>query len=143
MRRLLLENFYSLVQRNTSLEARYFVIGYQAGVSRRPLWMRATASVMAFVMYAALVSFLFDEVAQAAPIVDPRAPIQFQPSITQTSTAVPAVNITAPNANGISVNNFQSLNVDGTGRTARGRWQHRSCFDGDRVPAVGGICGRV
>ncbi|MEW9581886.1 filamentous hemagglutinin N-terminal domain-containing protein [Paraburkholderia sp. DGU8] len=89
---------------------------------------------MAFVMYAASVSFLFDEVAQAAPIVDPRAPIQFQPSLTQTSTAVPAVNITAPNANGISVNNFQSLNVDGTGLVV-----NNSLVSG--TPLLGGTLG--
>jgi filamentous hemagglutinin len=48
--------------------------------------MRVTAAVMAAVMYLGPLALLGDEVASAAPIVDPRAPIQFQPTVTQTST---------------------------------------------------------
>jgi filamentous hemagglutinin len=81
----------------------------------RPRWMRATACVMAVVMYFAPAVLLADATAHAAPIVDPRAPIPFQPTITQTSTGVPTVNITAPNANGISLNSYQSFNVDSQG----------------------------
>ncbi|WP_244097992.1 filamentous hemagglutinin N-terminal domain-containing protein [Burkholderia ambifaria] len=77
----------------------------------RPLWMRGVAAVMAVVMYFAPAVFLADETAHAAPIVDPRAPIPFQPTITQTSSGVPAVNIPTPNANGISVGQYQSFNV--------------------------------
>ncbi|HZZ05726.1 filamentous hemagglutinin N-terminal domain-containing protein, partial [Paraburkholderia sp.] len=77
--------------------------------------MKATACVMAVVTYLLPGVLTLDEVAHAAPIVDPRAPIPFQPTITQTSTGVPAVNIAAPNANGISVNSYQSFNIDSNG----------------------------
>ncbi|WER45125.1 filamentous hemagglutinin N-terminal domain-containing protein [Cupriavidus sp. WKF15] len=58
------------------------------------------------------------QAAQAAPIVDPAAPITFRPTITQTTGAgggVPVVNITAPNAAGISLNQYQSFNIDPVG----------------------------
>jgi filamentous hemagglutinin len=45
--------------------------------------------------------------AMAGPIADPNAPIRFQPQITSStgpSGAVPVVNITQPNAQGISLN---------------------------------------
>ncbi|WP_446479745.1 beta strand repeat-containing protein [Burkholderia pseudomallei] len=78
----------------------------------RPLWMRVTAIVMVAVTYFAPAVFLADEVAHAAPIVDPRAPIPFQPTITQTSAGIPAVNIATPNSNGVSLNQYQSFGVD-------------------------------
>ncbi|WP_260866177.1 two-partner secretion domain-containing protein [Burkholderia gladioli] len=78
----------------------------------RPLWMRVTAIVMVVVTYFAPAVFLADEVAHAAPIIDPRAPIPFRPTITQTSSGVPAVNIATPNSNGVSVNQYQSFGVD-------------------------------
>ncbi|WP_231337633.1 two-partner secretion domain-containing protein [Paraburkholderia sprentiae] len=70
---------------------------------------------MAFVMYFAPALLLAEATAQAAPIVDPRAPLPFQPTITQTSTGVPVVNITAPNSNGLSLNSYQSFNIDSQG----------------------------
>nr|WP_249744583.1 filamentous hemagglutinin N-terminal domain-containing protein [Burkholderia pyrrocinia] len=81
----------------------------------RPAWMRGVAAVMAVVMYFAPAVFLADEVAHAAPIVDPRAPIPFQPTITQTSSGVAAVNIATPNSNGVSVNQYQSFGIDSSG----------------------------
>ena len=104
-----------LGQRDAAREAARFAVSVLSVDARRPWWMRATASVMAVVMYLSPLLVLFDEIAQAAPIVDPRAPIQFQPTITQTSTGVPAVNIAAPNANGISINSYQTFDIDGTG----------------------------
>ncbi|WP_244136306.1 filamentous hemagglutinin N-terminal domain-containing protein [Burkholderia sp. BCC0405] len=77
----------------------------------RARWVKATAWVMTAVMYFAPAVFLADQTAHAAPIVDPRAPIPFQPTVTQTSTGVPAINIPTPNANGISVGQYQSFNV--------------------------------
>ncbi|WP_322006904.1 two-partner secretion domain-containing protein [Paraburkholderia tropica] len=79
--------------------------------------MRATAAIMTVVMYFTPAMLLADQAAHAAPpIVDPRAPVQFQPTITQTGAGVPAVNITAPNAAGLSVNQYSSFGVDaGTG----------------------------
>ena len=115
MRRPIQKSFNSLVQRNAARGASYIANSRLSAETRRPFWMRSTAWVMAAVMYLSPVAFLFDEVAQAAPIVDPRAPVQFQPAITQTSTGVPAVNIAQPNANGISVNSYQTFGVDSSG----------------------------
>ncbi|MCG5258655.1 filamentous hemagglutinin N-terminal domain-containing protein [Cupriavidus gilardii] len=58
------------------------------------------------------------QAAHATPIVDPNAPIVFRPTITQTTGAgggVPVLNIAAPNAAGISVNQYQQFNVDPVG----------------------------
>ncbi|KWC65233.1 filamentous hemagglutinin N-terminal domain-containing protein [Burkholderia ubonensis] len=100
----------------------------------RPLWMRATALIMVAVTYFAPAVFLADEVAHAAPIVDPRAPIAFQPSVTQTSTGVPAINIPAANGNGISVGQYQSFDVD-----SRGLVLNNSTVAG--TPLLGGTLG--
>ncbi|WP_080430314.1 filamentous hemagglutinin N-terminal domain-containing protein [Burkholderia ubonensis] len=100
----------------------------------RPLWMRATALIMIAVTYFAPAVFLADEVAHAAPIVDPRAPIAFQPSVTQTSTGVPAINIPAANGNGISVGQYQSFDVD-----SRGLVLNNSTVAG--TPLLGGTLG--
>ncbi|WP_374711033.1 two-partner secretion domain-containing protein [Paraburkholderia terricola] len=105
-----------LTQAQAARQSRIFELSGEAvGEHRHPLWVKSTASLMAAVMYLSPLLVLFDGVAQAAPIVDPRAPVQFQPSMTQTGTGVPAVNIAQPNANGISVNSFQTLNVDASG----------------------------
>ncbi|WP_158229192.1 hypothetical protein [Collimonas sp. PA-H2] len=56
--------------------------------------------------------------AMAGPITDPNAPIRFQPQITSStgpSGAVPVVNITQPNAQGISLNQYSAFNVDVVG----------------------------
>ncbi|WP_081087738.1 beta strand repeat-containing protein [Burkholderia stagnalis] len=100
----------------------------------RPRWMRATALIMVAVTYFAPAVFLADEVAHAAPIVDPRAPIAFQPSVTQTSTGVPAINIPAANGNGISVGQYQSFDVD-----SRGLVLNNSTVAG--TPLLGGTLG--
>jgi filamentous hemagglutinin len=81
----------------------------------RPLWMRVTAVVMTVVMYFAPAVLLVDQTAHAAPIVDPRAPVTFQPTVTQARTGVPVVNIAPANANGLSANQYSSFNVDSTG----------------------------
>src|SRR6478609_5767969 len=53
--------------------------------------------------------------ALAAPIADPFAPIGFTPQILTTPNGVPLVHITAPNAAGLSLNRYQSLDVDPVG----------------------------
>ncbi|AMP00526.1 mafB19-like deaminase family protein [Collimonas arenae] len=56
--------------------------------------------------------------AMAAPITDPSAPIRFQPQVTSSTGVggnVPVVNITQPNANGISLNQYSQFNVDAVG----------------------------
>ncbi|WP_230412883.1 beta strand repeat-containing protein [Paraburkholderia antibiotica] len=89
---------------------------------------------MAVVMYFAPAVLLADATAHAAPIVDPRAPIPFQPTITQTSTGIPTVNITAPNSNGLSLNSYQSFNID-----SRGLVLNNSLTGG--TPLLGGTLG--
>ncbi|WP_414143698.1 filamentous hemagglutinin N-terminal domain-containing protein [Burkholderia stagnalis] len=96
--------------------------------------MRVTALIMVAVTYFAPAVFLADEVAHAEPIVDPRAPITFQPSVTQTSTGVPAINIPAANGNGISVGQYQSFDVD-----SRGLVLNNSTVAG--TPLLGGTLG--
>ncbi|WP_254640451.1 filamentous hemagglutinin N-terminal domain-containing protein [Burkholderia sp. GbtcB21] len=93
----------------------YQFAGPACGELSRPLWMRGVAAVMAVVMYFAPAVLLADQTAHAAPIVDPRAPIPFQPTVTQTSTGIPAINIPTPNSNGISVGQYQSFNVGAEG----------------------------
>ncbi len=104
-----------LVQREAARQANSFKAASGIAEKTRPLWMKFIACIMAAVTYLLPGVLILDEVAHAAPIVDPRAPIPFQPTITQTTTGVPAVNIAAPNANGISVNSYQSFNVDSNG----------------------------
>ncbi|SDG97912.1 filamentous hemagglutinin [Paraburkholderia steynii] len=83
--------------------------GPETGPKCYSLWMQVTAVVMAVVMYFAPAVLLADATAHAAPIVDPRAPIPFQPTVTQSSAGVPVINIAAPNAQGLSVSQFQTL----------------------------------
>ncbi|WP_217589076.1 filamentous hemagglutinin N-terminal domain-containing protein [Burkholderia sp. GbtcB21] len=98
------------------------------------LWVKATAWVMTVVMYFSPAVLLADQTAHAAPIVDPRAPIPFQPSVTQTSTGVPAINIPGANSNGISVGQYQSFDVE-----SRGLVLNNSTVAG--TPLLGGTLG--
>jgi filamentous hemagglutinin len=100
-------------QRTISLKWRHLRAAPDCKQHDRPLWMRATAAVMTVVMYFAPAVLLADQAARAAPIVDPRAPIAFQPSVTQASNGASIIGITAPNAQGLSVNQFQSLSSNG------------------------------
>ncbi|KVL25429.1 filamentous hemagglutinin [Burkholderia territorii] len=89
---------------------------------------------MTVVMYFAPAVLFADQTAHAAPIVDPRAPIQFQPTITQTSTGVPVSNIPAPNGNGVSLGQYQSFNVGPEGLVLNNSTQAG-------VPLLGGALG--
>ncbi|WP_239511559.1 filamentous hemagglutinin N-terminal domain-containing protein [Burkholderia sp. JP2-270] len=133
MRRLMREIETRHVQRGT---AKQKIIFGQASLKseEHALWVKATAWVMSVVMYFAPAMLLVDQTAHAAPIVDPRAPIQFQPTITSTSSGVPVVNVTSPNANGISLNQYQTFGVDSTGLVLNNSTQAG-------VPLLGGALG--
>ncbi|WP_244124605.1 filamentous hemagglutinin N-terminal domain-containing protein [Burkholderia gladioli] len=84
--------------------------------------------------------------AQAAPITDPTAPIRFQPGVTQSTGlggGVPVVNITAPNAAGISLNQYQSFNIDPVGLILNNSLMSGTSLTGGDVRANPNLAGRV
>ena len=86
------------------------------------------------------------QAAQAAPIVDPTAPITFQPQIVQSTGAgggVPVVNITAPNAAGISLNQYQTFNIDAAGLILNNSVQSGTSLTGGTVAANPNLNGRT
>ena len=52
--------------------------------------------------------------ANAGPVADPRAPLAWRPAV-QPSNGVPLVHITAPNAAGVSLNQYQRFDVPSQG----------------------------
>ncbi|WP_244114099.1 filamentous hemagglutinin N-terminal domain-containing protein [Burkholderia contaminans] len=85
-------------------------------------------------------------IAAAAPIVDPTAPISFQPAITQSTGAgggVPVVNITAPNAAGISLNQYQQFNIDPVGLILNNSLMSGTSLTGGNVQANANLNGRT
>ncbi|WP_230946389.1 beta strand repeat-containing protein [Burkholderia vietnamiensis] len=133
MRRLMRELEYRCLQREARKRAIIFDRSSQSS-GGHALWVKVTAWVMSVVMYLGPAVLLADEAAHAAAIVDPRAPIAFQPSVTQTSAGVPAVNIPTANANGISVGQYQSFDID-----SRGLVLNNSTIAG--TPLLGGTLG--
>ncbi|WP_244136368.1 filamentous hemagglutinin [Burkholderia sp. BCC0405] len=105
--------------------------------------MRCIAAVMIAVMYFAPAVFLADEVAHAAPIVDPHAPIPFQPTVTQSSAGVPVINIPAPNAQGISASQFQSLSAGPAGLIFNNSLYSGTSLIGGQVGANPNLAGRT
>ncbi|MCA8175127.1 filamentous hemagglutinin N-terminal domain-containing protein [Burkholderia multivorans] len=86
------------------------------------------------------------QVAAAAPITDPTAPISFQSAITQSTGAgggVPVVNITAPNAAGISLNQYQQFNVDPVGLILNNSLMSGTSLTGGNVQANPNLNGRT
>ncbi|WP_244136384.1 filamentous hemagglutinin N-terminal domain-containing protein [Burkholderia sp. BCC0405] len=86
------------------------------------------------------------QIAAAAPIVDPTAPIAFQPAITQSTGAgggVPVVNITAPNAAGISLNQYQQFNIDPVGLILNNSLMSGTSLTGGNVQANANLNGRT
>ncbi|HVK81436.1 MAG TPA: filamentous hemagglutinin N-terminal domain-containing protein, partial [Verrucomicrobiae bacterium] len=85
-------------------------------------------------------------VAYAAPIVDPSAPIQFRPTITHTTGTdrpVPVVNITPPNAAGTSLNKFQQFNIDAVGLILNNSLNNGGSLLGGNVIANPNLNGRT
>ncbi|SIT35568.1 Filamentous haemagglutinin family outer membrane protein [Paraburkholderia ribeironis] len=143
MRHLRHEYRIRLVQRSASKDAAWFAAGKPSKVTRHPLWMRSVAALMATVMYFAPAVFLADATAYAAVIVDPRAPVPFQPTVTQGSTGAGIVNITAPNAQGLSVNQFQSLSVGAPGLVFNNSRMAGTSLIGGPVGANPNLVGRT
>jgi filamentous hemagglutinin len=77
-------------------------------MSRVSPWRRITARILLVVFGSGCI---LPGGAHGAPIVDPTGPIAFRPGIGQTSTGVPMVDITRPNAAGTSYNRYQSFDV--------------------------------
>jgi len=86
------------------------------------------------------------QVAQAGAIVDPTAPLSFRSKITQSTGAgggVPVINITAPNSAGISLNQYQSFNVDPVGLILNNSLQGGTTLTGGNVAANPNLNGRT
>jgi filamentous hemagglutinin len=128
--------------RLTSLYSHRFDTAPLAQV-RRAWWMRATACLMAVVMYVAPAVFLADQAAHAAPIVNPQAPVPFQPTVTQSGSGVPVINIPAPNAQGLSVSQFQSLSVGSEGLVFNNSLVAGTSLTGGQVGANPNLAGRT
>ncbi|AKZ65475.1 hypothetical protein F506_17865 [Herbaspirillum hiltneri N3] len=93
-----------------------------------------------------LPSLQFGTPAFAAPIADPAAPIRFQPQVTQSTGVgggVPVVNITAPNAAGISLNQYSQFNVDAIGLILNNSLISGGSTLGGTVTANGNLRGRT
>src|SRR5450830_1601615 len=110
---------------------------------RSALWRRVTAALLIMVLQLTWLSLCVNDVAQAATIADPRAPIVFAPTITQTSTGIPVVNIAAPNANGISVNQYQSFDVGSSGLVLNNSLVGGTPFLGGTVGANSNLAGHA
>lgn len=96
---------------------------------RAPRWARRTAAFMAAVFWLTQLQLVMVGTAQAqpqppagaiagpfgGPIADPRAPMAFQPGIQSLPGGGALVNITAPNAAGTSLNQYERFDVPTSG----------------------------
>ncbi|APD13329.1 hypothetical protein RO07_12370 [Pandoraea pulmonicola] len=83
------------------------------------------------------------QTASAAPITDPTAPVVFAPKITTSGNGIPVVNITAPNAAGISLNQYQSFNVDAAGLILNNSLLNGTSLNGGAIAANPNLSGRT
>lgn len=107
-------------------------------MSRVSLWHRITARILIVVFGSGCV---LPGGAFAAPIADPSGPIAFRPGVGQTSTGVPAVDITRPNAGGTSYNRYQRFDVDQEGVVLNNSSQGGTTLLGGRVAANPNLAG--
>ncbi|WP_449412391.1 two-partner secretion domain-containing protein [Pandoraea soli] len=83
------------------------------------------------------------QTASAVPITDPTAPVVFAPKIVTSGAGVPVVNITAPNAAGISLNQYQSFNVDAAGLILNNSLINGTSLNGGAIAANPNLSGRT
>ncbi|MFL9998761.1 hypothetical protein PQR34_46180 [Paraburkholderia sediminicola] len=95
------------------------------------------------VMYFAPVVSLADKEAHAAPAIDPRAPIPFQPMITRSGEGGAVINVSTPNSDGLSVNQFQSLPAGPEGLIFNDSLTAATSLIGGQVGAKLNLAGRT
>lgn len=81
-------------------------------------WAVAVGRIVLGVLLASSVLTVHAQTANALsriPIADPNAPLVFRPSVTQLPSGAAQVNITAPNAAGVSLNQYQRFDVPAAG----------------------------
>ena len=101
-------------------------------------WRRITARILLVVFGSGC---LLPGGAYAAPIADPNGPIAFRPGIGQTTTGVPVVDITRPNAGGTSYNRYQRFDVDPEGVVLNNSSQAGTTLLGGSVAANPNLAG--
>jgi filamentous hemagglutinin len=107
-------------------------------ISRVSPWRRITARILLVVFGSGCI---LPGGAHGAPIADPTGPIAFRPGIGQTSTGVPAVDITRPNAGGTSYNRYQRFDVEQEGVVLNNSRQAGTTLLGGRVAANPNLSG--
>jgi filamentous hemagglutinin len=107
-------------------------------MSRVSPWRRITARILLVVFGSGCI---LPGGAHGAPIVDPTGPIAFRPGIGQTSTGVPMVDITRPNAAGTSYNRYQSFDVAPEGVVLNNSSQPGTTLLGGSVAANPNLAG--
>lgn len=107
-------------------------------MSRVSPWRRITARILLVVFGSGCI---LPGGAHGAPIADPTGPIAFRPGIGQTSTGVPMVDITRPNAAGTSYNRYQSFDVAPEGVVLNNSSQPGTTLLGGSVAANPNLAG--
>ncbi|NML25120.1 hemagglutinin repeat-containing protein [Zoogloea dura] len=101
-------------------------------------WRRLTARILLVVFGSGCI---LPGGAYGAPIADPNGPIAFRPGVGQTSTGVPAIDITRPNAAGTSYNRFQRFDVEAEGAVLNNSTRGGTTFLGGSVEANPNLAG--
>lgn len=101
-------------------------------------WRRLTARILLVVFGSGCI---LPGGAHGAPIADPNGPIAFRPGVGQTSTGVPAIDITRPNAAGTSYNRYQRFDVEAEGVVLNNSTRGGTTFLGGSVEANPNLAG--